>query len=163
MKQIRITAILGLALLALPLAAAQDANFSGTWRLDVAKSTWGKHPRLAASTVTIEQHDPAFQYSGTVVFPNSVNSEDRGDKATFVFNGAMDGKEYPVTGTIGAGNISLRRVSSRTILSEFKSSDGKVTETARMTLSPDGKTLIRQVQSRGPDRDASWTEVYNRE
>jgi hypothetical protein len=31
-----------------------------------------------------------------------------------------------------------------------------------MTISADGKTLIRQVQSKGPDRDESWTEVYDR-
>ena len=148
--------------IAFALAAAQIPDLSGTWQLNVARSSWGQHPKLASATVTIEHHEPAFKYSGTVTFPNGVNSEDRGDTGSFAFHGAIDGKEYPVTGTLGPGQMAVHRISTNTIVSEFRSNDGKVTETARMTISADGKTLVRQMKAKGPTGNDSWTELYDR-
>ncbi len=148
--------------IAFALTAAQIADMSGTWQLNVSRSSWGHHPKLAGATVSIEHHEPSFKYSGSVTFPNGVNSEDRGDTGHFAFDGAIDGKEYPVTGTLGPGQMSIHRISTNTVVSDFKSNDGKVTETARMTISADGKTLTRVMRTKGPTGNDSWTEIYDR-
>lgn len=142
------------------LAAAQVPDLSGTWQLNVAKSAWGKHPKPASAVITIEHHEPELKYSGTVIFPTGVTG---GEHArTFAFDGAIDGKEYPVTGTLGQGKMEFHRVNPAVVTSRFESSDGGLTETARTTLSPNGKTLVRDIHAKGPNGDESWTEVYDR-
>jgi hypothetical protein len=148
--------------LALQLAAATVADMSGTWRLNVQKSRWGKHTKPDAGAVTIEHHEPAFKYSGTVTSPNGVVGEPGEATRTYAFDGAIDGKEYPVTGTLAAGNIVFRREGANIVTSDFKSSDGKLTQSARTTISSDGKTLTRTIEEKGPKGDVSWTEVYDR-
>lgn len=142
------------------LAAAQVPDLSGTWQLNVAKSVWGKHPKPAGAVITIEHHEPELKYSGTVMFPTGVTG---GEHArTFTFDGAIDGKEYPVTGTLGPGKMEFHRENPAIVTSRFQSSDGSLTETARTTLSPDGKVLVRDIHAKGPNGDESWTEVYDR-
>jgi hypothetical protein len=148
--------------LTLELGAATVPDMSGTWRLNVQKSRWGKHTKPDAGTVTIEHHEPAFKYSGTLTSPNGVVGEPGEATSTYAFDGAIDGKEYPVTGTLAAGNIVFRRESAKMVTSDFKSSDGKLTQSARTTISSDGKTLTRVIQEKSPKGDVSWTEVYDR-
>jgi hypothetical protein len=149
------------ALLAIVVASAQVPDLSGTWQLDVQKSSWGKHPKPTSATVLIEHHEPAFKYSGTVTSENGTETSD--GKSTFSFDGAIDGKEYPVNGTAGARKMTIRRVSPTTTVSELKSMDGTVLETATTTISRDGKKLIRELKAAAPGGRISWTEVYNRQ
>jgi len=146
---------------AMAVASAQVADLSGTWQLNVQKSSWGKHTKPTAGTVMIEHHEPALKYSGTVEVQNG--TETSPGKSTFSFDGAIDGKEYPVTGITGTGKMTIRRINPRTIESELKSSDGKVLETAKTTISPDGKRLTRELKTTGPAGQVSWTEVYDRQ
>lgn len=142
------------------LTAAQTPGLSGTWQLNVAKSSWGKHPKPASAVLTIEHHEPELKYSGTVIFPTGVTG---GEHArTFAFDGAIDGKEYPVTGTLGTGKMEFHRVNADVVTSRFISSDGSLTETARTTLSPDGRMLVRDIHAKGPNGEETWTEVYDR-
>lgn len=153
---------LALALFTFSLVAAEVANMSGTWRLNVAKSKWGNHPKPASIEVTIQHHEPEFQYQGNVVAPNGVSGNAGENGLTFAFQGAIDGKDYPVTGTLGAGMMNIRRVSPNTVISEYKSSDGRLTETAKTTVSSDGKTLTQDMEEKGPKGTVHWTEVYDR-
>jgi hypothetical protein len=141
------------------LLMAQAPDLSGTWRLNVEKSVWGKHPKPSGATVTIEHHEPAFKYSGKVVM--GLGSE-TADQRSFHFDGAVDGKEYPVTGSAGEGKLTVRRIDQHTIASELRSQDGKVLETAKTTVTRDGKQLVREVKAAGPNGDISWTEIYDR-
>jgi hypothetical protein len=142
------------------VAGAQVPDLSGTWQLNVQKSSWGKHPKPTGGTVVIEHHEPAFKYSGTVERQNGTETSD--GKNSFSFDGAIDGKEYPVTGAGGAVKMTVRRVSPTTTISEVKSNDGAVLETAKTTISADGKRLIREVKAAGPAGNLSWTEIYDR-
>ncbi len=148
--------------MAFGMAAAQVPDLSGVWHLNVAKSRWGKHPKPTSAEVTIEHHEPAFKYSGTIIFPNGVNTEGGEDARTFTFNGAIDGNSYPVGGTLAEGSMAFRRVSANTIESNFQAADGKLTETARTTISGDGKTLIREMRAKNPTGETTWTELYDR-
>lgn len=142
------------------LTAAQVPDLSGTWQLNVAKSHWAKHPKPASGMIKIEHHEPELKYSGTVIFPTGVTG---GEHArTFAFQGAIDGKEYPVTGTLGEGRMEFHRVNPAVVTSRFESNDGGLMQTARTTLSADGRTLVRDIHAKGPQGDESWTEVYDR-
>ena len=151
---------LGFVLLSIGIASAQAPNLSGTWQLNVQKSSWGKHPKPTGGTVVIEHQEPAFKYSGTIEVENGTETSE--GQRSFSFNGAIDGKEYPVTGAAGAGKMTIRRVNPTTTVSELKSSDGAVLETAKTTISADGKRLTRAVKAAGPGGEVSWTEVYDR-
>jgi hypothetical protein len=142
------------------MAFAQVPDMSGTWRLNVGKSAWGKHPKPSEGTVTIEHREPSFKYSGAVTMQLGGESADR---RSFSYEGAIDGKEYPVGGSAGQGTVVLRRVNANTFTSERKAPDGKVLETARTTLTGDGKRLVREVKAAGPEGDISWTEIYDRQ
>lgn len=142
------------------VAGAQVVDLSGTWQLDVQKSSWGKHPKPTSGTVTIQHQEPRFEYSGSAEFDNGTETSD--GKKTFAFNGAIDGKPYPVSGSAGPASMTIRRVNATTTISELKSADGATVETAKMTVSTDGKQLTREVKASGPGGVISWTEVYNR-
>jgi hypothetical protein len=142
------------------LGLAQPPDMSGTWRLNVEKSVWGKHPKPSGATVTIEHREPSFKYSGKIA--TGLGSE-TGDQRTFALDGAIDGKEYPVGGSAGEGTVVIRRVSDRSIVSERRGPDGKLLETAKTTISYDGKQLVREMKAAGPNGDVSWTEIYDRQ
>ncbi len=146
--------------LALGTALAQTPDLSGTWRLNVEKSVWGKHPKPSGATVTIGHREPSFKYSGVVT--TGLGSESA-DRRSFSYEGMIDGKEYPVGGSAGEGTVVLRRLSANTITSERKGSDGKLVETARTTLAGGGKQLVREVKATGSDGEVSWTEIYDRQ
>ena len=154
----------GLALvfsLALAATAAQVADMSGTWQLNVQKSSWGKHPTPTSGTVTIVHHEPSFQYSGKVTV--DTGTETSPGSNTFTFQGAVDGKQYPVSGSAPGAKMSIRRIDERTIASELRAQNGGVVETAKTTISADGKRLTRDVKAAGPNGEVSWTEVYDRQ
>lgn len=142
------------------LGLAQTPDMSGTWRLNVEKSVWGKHPKPSGATVTIEHREPSFKYSGDIA--TGLGSESA-DHRTFSFEGAVDGKEYPVGGSAGEGMVMMKRVGDRTIVSERKGPDGKVLETSKTSISHDGKQLVREMKAAGPNGDVSWTEIYDRQ
>jgi hypothetical protein len=139
------------AVSALVLHAAEP-NLSGTWHLNVEKSVWGRKPKPQSVVVTIEHTEPTLKYSGVVT------ADADGGGRPFEFRGAFDGKEYAYRD----GTISLRRIDAHTTTSVYKSSDGAVTETARTTLSRDGRTLTRVIEGKGSDGRFRWTEVYER-
>ena len=140
-------------------AAADQSpqNITGTWNLNVNKSSWGKKLKPQSSTVHIEHNEPALKYSGTVV--NATGEPN----TNFEFEGAIDGKPYPVKTPSGDGTRVYKRVDAHTVTAETKSNDGKFVETARNTVSKDGKVLTRKIQVKGPQGNSSWTEVYEKQ
>jgi len=148
------------ACIAAGAALAQVPDMSGTWRLNVEKSVWGKHPKPSDATVTIEHREPSFKYSGSVVTGLGAETADR---RSFSFEGAIDGKEYAVSGSAGEGKVVLRRTSPTSVVSERKGPDGTVIETAKTTIMGDGKRLVREVKAVGPAGEMSWTEIYDRQ
>lgn len=147
--------------LAIGVVFAQDAaNMGGTWRLNIEKSVWGKHPKPSNGTISIEHREPSFKYSGHV---GMAQGSETADQQSFQFDGTIDGKDYPVTGSPRQESVAVRRINARTIESQRKGPDGKVVETARTTISPDGKQLTRSIKATGPNGDISWTEFYERQ
>jgi hypothetical protein len=140
---------------ALGVCAGQTANFTGSWQLSVVKSHRGAKPKPFSVVLVIEYKDPVLQYRGAVTHV----SEDTRD---FTFSGAHDGKEYPMVNSLGAGIAVLRRVDANTFESAFRNADGTGLETARTSLSRDGRSLIRQIRQQTPEGTRIWTEIYER-
>src|SRR5262249_45052763 len=118
------------------------------------------HPKPTAGTVVIDHHEPQLKYRGSSDFDNGTETSD--GKKSFAFDGAIDGKSYPIAGSAGPNTMSIRPVNPTTTISEMKSADGVIVETAKMTVSSDGKQLTREAKASGPNGMTSWTEVYNR-
>lgn len=137
------------------LAAAQPANLSGNWQLNVARSKWGNVNRPVSVLLTIDHQEPKLSYHGSVLYANE-------DQREFGFSGAIDGKPYPMSRSFGEGEITLVRVNDRTVDSTFRTYDGNYIETARTTISRDGQTLERQLKLVSPEGTKKWTEIYER-
>jgi hypothetical protein len=141
---------------AVAAGAAENANLTGTWHLNVAKSRWGSKPKPVSVVLVIDHKDPAFHYRGTV-------TESGDNTRDFTFDGAIDGKEYPMVSAAGPGMATLRRVDANTIETDFRSSDGSRTENARTSLSRDGKVLTRTIREKAPEAGSkTWVEIYER-
>jgi hypothetical protein len=148
---------LAIALFAAALFANDSpANLSGTWVLDANQSKWGNHGRPTSIVINIAHQEPTLKYTGQEIKPGEDEARE------FSFDGAIDGKSYPVRGPGEEGSMYYKRVNGHTIDSVFTSKDGTVVEHARTTISNDGKRLTRDVKVNSPAHTESWTEVYVR-
>lgn len=144
-----------IVLAAAALAAAQVPSLSGTWKLNLARSSWGAKQKPAAITLLIVHNEPVLQYNGMVV-------DTHGDGRTFEFRATLDGKSYPFAGPYGPGTITFRRIDGNTTASLFRSSDGNVSEQSSTSVSRDGQRLTHRVRLKDPSGELSWTEVYDK-
>ena len=111
--------VLILALLAAPLRAVDPAvaDLSGTWHLNVDRSTWSRGVAKPLRVILwIEHREPVLRYTGAVTYM----SEEIRD---FEFDGAIDRKSYPMTRSFGSGSISLSRYDTHTVDSVFRTPD----------------------------------------
>jgi len=141
--------------LAAGLCQAQVINLSGVWKLNVARSSWGKKQKPVSVFVEIDHREPAVKYQGTVV-------DSHGDGRYFEFEATLDGKEYPFHAPYGEGAVSFKRLDAQRVSRVFRSSDGQVEETVTMRVSADGKVLTQRLRLKDPAGEMSWTEVYEK-
>ena len=114
-------------------AQAKDPRI-GTWKLNVAKSTYDPGPPPQSQTLKVE---PAGK--GEKVTSESVTAD--GKKLTVTYTANFDGKDYPLTGSaLGADKVSLKRIDARTT-ERVDKKDGKAVVTIKRVVSADGKTM----------------------
>ena len=113
-------------------AQASDPRM-GTWKLNVAKSTYSPGPAPQALTVKVE---PSGQ--GEKATAEFVNAD--GTRTTTQYTANFDGKDNPLTGSQIADTVSLKRIDARTTDRTDKKG-GKVAQTLRRVVSKDGKTM----------------------
>jgi hypothetical protein len=151
-----LTALLLLSPLKLTARAGiLEENLAGVWVMDVQKSVWGEMQKPESVVLEIIRNGNEIRYSGVVTYQNQ-------DTRPFAFDGAMDGREYPVVRSYGSGKLVMNRKSSTTLESVYTSDTGVYVETARMVISLDGKHMTRYMSLRYPLGLRSWVEVYNR-
>ena|SRR5581483_8990074 len=115
--------------------------FSGTWKLNIAKSTYGVGTAPKQPTISTYQMTP----EGMKLTSDGVSSRGRPAHSEYIFK--FDGKDYPGTQTIdGQPNehatdqtISAKKINDYTIEFTFKNK-GEVTGRATAVISKDGKT-----------------------
>lgn len=146
-------------LLVLPLVsvfAQQKTDFSGTWKLNVAKSDFGMLGGPTSRTDVITHKDPSLS--------NSVTAEGAQGKQEYTVSYTTDGKE--AVNKIGEREIksTLKWAGSNlAISSKFVYNDMDVTGEATWVLSPDGKTLTISAHFTSAMGDADQKFVFEKQ
>lgn len=125
-------------------AAAQlPKGLAGTWKLNVAKSTYSPGPPPKSMTIVYTPAGDTMKISAEVV-PAT------GAPQKWEMTAAYDGKPHPVTGNPDADMIAMKRIDEHTGESTF-TKGGKVMAVNTRVLSADGKTLT--ITSKGVTAD----------
>ena len=143
------------ALFALALGApgAEDP-FTGTWTLNIAKSTLPP-PLPRSQTGRIEVQGRRIHIREDVVNEDVKSLRIEADAK-------FDGKYYPVTGTPFADLVAYRRRNSRTITGKAKK-DGKVVSEETVVLSPDGHSMTATYTGKRDGKRVRFVGVFDRE
>jgi hypothetical protein len=113
--------------------SAQASPEVGTWKLNVAKSTYSPGPAPESQTL---KYEAAGQ--GVKVSTEGVNAD--GSKTATSYTANYDGEDVPITGSASADQVSLKRINATTVERTDKK-DGKAVSTITRVMSADGKTL----------------------
>ena len=141
---------------ALPQKSKVHRNGSGTWNLDVTKSEFGEAPKPKSAHLTVAIKGKSLSWTSDVVRAD-------GNRVKTFFDGAIDGKEYPVRSEPDAGTVSASYTSYKdgTTHATLKSPTGRMEMT--ISVSRDAKTLIIKnelIDNSG--ENVIWSEVWRR-
>jgi len=129
-------------LLACGSLASAEGAWDGTWLLNVAKSKFEPGPPLKSQTRTIKtEGDMQKQTIETVTADGKSTSTSSSYR--------MDGKDYPITGSVEFDSVAAKQVDESTIDASLKRA-GKAVATTSRTLSKDKKTMT--VTTKGTNR-----------
>jgi len=138
-----------LLLLMLGVASAWAADASvGTWKLNVAKSTFRPGPPPVAETRTYKAQPKGVKTTVTTVWADRLTS-------TVEYPANYDGKDYPVSGSRDVDVVALSRMDDFTSAATLKHA-GKEIGVARRVVSPDRKTMTityKGINTRGDKVD----------
>jgi hypothetical protein len=115
-------------------AAAQATDpIVGTWKLDVAKSTYNPGPAPKSATAVITAVGDGIKVAVDAAMPD-------GTAMKWGYTSARDGKEAPITGhpAYDAANVTKTSPTEGTIV---YSKAGKPVATAKTVVAQDGKTM----------------------
>ena len=138
------------------LAGQSQEPWFGTWRLNLAKSTTDRDARFKRATSKIEPWEDGLKVTYDLVGM-------RGGLTHMEWIGKLDGKDYPVQGVDYVFTNAYSRVNDRTYQIAIKV-DGVATATARVVISPDGKTLTTLTTGKDAQGNTvKTTTVYDRQ
>ena len=151
--------VLTLVVSVMSLSAQERDPRIGTWKLNVAQSTYDPGPPPQSITRTYEDR------GGGVTFVTVEGINAQGNPIFMQMTQKMDGKDYPIAeiGVQTVGTISEKLVDAYTM--EFiDKRGGKVTSTGTRTVSKDGKTLtIRLKGTNAQGQPSSFVAVYEKQ
>jgi hypothetical protein len=136
MKRISVVATLLLLTIAFLIAQAKPV-FVGTWKLNVAKSTYSPGPTPKSQTAILEAVD-----GGMKVVSDRVEAD--GQKVHFEWTAKFDGKDYPVKGDPSRDSVLVKKVDAYNLEITNKKA-GKVTTTIKAVYAKDGKSRMETV------------------
>ena len=126
---------------------AADASI-GTWKLNVAKSTFRPGPPPVAETRIYKSQPEGVKTTVTTVWADRMST-------TVEYPANYDGKDYPVSGSREVDAVALSRMDDHTSAATLKHA-GKEIGVARRVVSPDGKTMTisyKGINTRGDQVD----------
>jgi hypothetical protein len=145
---------------------AENADFSGKWKLNEGKSNFGEFgARFAPKAITVEQKADAITIAKEVT---TFNGEDVTRTETLTF----DGK---VTESAGGFGNSKRKSTAKwsadgkaltisyTLSFEMNGETNEITGKETWTKSDDGKTFSLKTDSSSPQGEISTTAVYDKQ
>ena len=141
------------------LCAQEPQNFSGTWKLNVAKSDYGDLQGPESRTDVIEQHDGRIS--------ESVTAEGRHRRQQYTLSFATDGGETALPPDARMGVVTILTVSARwrentlAVTQHLKFQGAALTAIYTYLPSDDGNTLTMKLSLNGGSRtDATF--VFDR-
>jgi len=140
MKRILLLVVLPLFGLSSLVGLAQTPSkpvFAGTWKLNLAKSTYSPGPTPKSQLATL-----AAVSGGMSVVSDRVEAD--GQKVHFEWTAMFDSKDYPVKGDPGRDTVSVKKIDDYNIEITNKKS-GKVTTTIKAVYEKDGKHRVETV------------------
>lgn len=156
------TLVAGVAVLIAVATAAATGNaqskepWAGTWKLNVAKSSYSPGPAPKSSTVVTT----ATPDGGISLTVDTVPAT--GAAVHWTVTAKFDGKDVAVKANPNADMISFKKISDRSYEISNKKS-GKPTTTGRVVISADGKTRTNTQTGVGVDgKPVKNTLVYER-
>ena len=159
--------ILGISVFAIAEEPARGGTngLAGTWKLNLAKSTFeAGPPPYKRSTCKIEFLGNVGN-DGVDAFVRVTydNVAVRGGVSHIEWVGKLDGRDYPIEGIDDVLTNAYTRVDERTYDVVVKA-DGVKAASARIVIAPDGKTLTSITSSRNAQgRTLKTTAVYDRQ
>jgi hypothetical protein len=151
-----VSVLIALVALAATTTAQGKEPWVGTWKLNLAKSSYSPGPAPKSSTVTITA--PNGGISQTV---DTVPAT--GAAQHWVVVAKFDGKEVAVKGNPNADMMSFKKISDRSYEVTSKKG-GKTTQTGIVTFSADGKTRTNaQTGTTADGKPMKNTTVYDRQ
>ena len=131
LKSLRLPAVILFMGFALSAQAADP--IVGTWKLNVAKSTYSPGPAPKSISAKIEAAG-----EGEKLTADGVRGDDK--PIRLEYTAQYDGKDNPITGSPTADTVSLKRLDANTT-ERTEKKGGKVTQTVTRKVSDDGKTM----------------------
>ncbi len=152
------TRVFFLSLVACLAAAwAQDKpNFSGTWKLDTAKSDFGAFPAPEKATLKVDHQDPKVNVTSSAVSEMG----DQNIELKLMTDGTETSNEV-----MGIPVKSTGKWDGKSVVfdSKFTTDGGDVAIAERWTLSEDGKTLTLERRWSGSMGDNTQKLVHTKE
>ena len=131
-------------------------NWVGTWKLNLAKSKFpsGEAPK----NLTL-----SFEKTADGIKLTSDGADAKGEPMHTEYTAKFDGTDVAWTGNPNADMASPKRIDANHYRNVWKK-DGKVTVTAKVAVSPNGKTLtVTQTGKDAQGKAMNVTEVFDRE
>jgi hypothetical protein len=163
MNVMRIAAIVAAGLVVLSgTATAQSKNDPsiGSWKLNVAKSTFTPGPPINGDTRSYEVNDEGW----LIVTTETIQPD--GKRTGVRFAAKFDGKPYPQIGRFAptVTLITYEPVDKLTLKYTQRDASGKVVSTNTRTVSADGKTMtIEQKTTDDKGRPVVNVELFERQ
>lgn len=141
-----------------PPAAAAGArpNFTGTWKLNIAKSDFGPLPGPDSQTSIIEHNDPAMKINANSTGPQG--------NQNIVINMTTDGKE--ATNSVAGNDVkstSSWEGNHLVMDAKLKFNDQDVMIHYVWIMGPDGKTMTQDVHYSSPMGEADQKLIFDKQ
>ena len=146
-KRLSLTSLLVLLSLVTILHAAD--HFTGTWKLNLAKSKYSPGMPPKSQTTKLQSTK-----DGIREIVDRVNAD--GSMTHWDFTAKFDGKDYEIKGDPDRDHASVKKLDDYT-LEVVNKKDGKTTTSMKLVVSKDGKTRTNTVTG----KNAAGTAVNN--
>jgi hypothetical protein len=142
------------AMAAGPVSAQDVSPWTGTWHLNVGKSSWNGPAPYVRGTWRVEASGGALKMVYYLVGT-------RGGVTRMEWTGRFDGADYALQGPDAPVTYAYAPIDARTVQLVAKV-DGNPTAVATLRLSPDGRTLTTETTVNGPRGRQTTTTIYEK-
>lgn len=155
-KTLLVVSLVACAAIVFSSSARAAENWLGTWKLDVAKSSFVPAPGPRSLTLKFQATKAGIKFNG-----DGVSAEGKPTHTQFVSK--FDGQEVPYKGNPDADTASAKRIDDNNYENTWKKA-GKPTVNAKVVVSEDGNTMtITQVGTNAKGQAVNSTYIYSRQ